>query len=65
MNSKKKNAVFALFACVMIGVIVITVKVFFFPTKIEKKVFQEKDFSIQLTDEFKKKDFRSLHKKNQ
>ncbi|MBP7320081.1 MAG: hypothetical protein KA953_03375 [Lachnospiraceae bacterium] len=58
MNSKKKNALFALFACVMIGVIVITVKVFFFPTKIEKKVFQEKDFSIQLTDEFKKKDLK-------
>ena len=58
MNSKKKNALFALFACIMIGVIVITVKVFFFPSKIEKKVFKEKDFSIQLTKDFKKKDLK-------
>ena len=58
MNSKKKNALFALFACIMIGVIIITVKVFFFPTKIEKKVFKEKDFSIQLTKDFEKKDLK-------
>lgn len=58
MNSKKKNAVFALFACVMIGVIIITIKFFFVPTKTEKKAFKEKDFSIQLTEDFKKKDLK-------
>lgn len=58
MNVKKKNAVFALFACVMIGVIVFSVKVFFFSPKIEKKVFKEEDFSIQLTDDFKQKDLK-------
>lgn len=43
---KEENALFALFACVMIGVIVITVKVFFFQLRSKRKCFRKRIFQF-------------------
>ena len=53
---KKDNWKMALYVIAIVAVLAITVKVFFFPKEIEAKedVFKEKEYTIHLTDEFKK-----------
>lgn len=53
--NKKKNWILLVLAIAMVVVAIITIKVFFFPTKAEEKTFTEKEFSIKLTEDFEKK----------
>lgn len=58
MNTKKKKGIFALMALIMVGIIVLTVKFVFFPSEAKEKTFQEQEYSIQLTEDFEKKDLK-------